>query len=195
MSLRLSLSPLLLATFALPFAAGCNPGEVVQQAQTAAKRDAAMQHLKELGLAFHRYHDQHWQGGTGKGAPESWEHLQEAGLSAEGRQMLEQEGYKLILGLEFSQATIGTSNFMIAYPAIPPSDQFLVGMMDGSVRNVDRAEFDDLLAQQQPLLAEAIVVEPSKAVSPATSSPGASPSASSPSPSPYVPPPPPSSGS
>ncbi len=186
--LRRSRSLILLvsATVSLGFAIGCNPGEAIQQAQNAAKREDVMRHLKELGLAYHNYHDAHWESGTGKGAPESWEHLQEAGLSGEARQTLEREGYKLVLGLEFSQATIGTSNFMIAYPANPTGERFLVGMMDGSARSVDRTEFDELRNMQQPLLAEAIVIEPPAGASASSSATGAT------APNPNVPPPPPS---
>ena len=188
MNRRLRLVLLLLAALGpLSFAPGCDPGEVLQQASNAAKHDDLMRHLKELGLAYHRYHDAHWQSGTGKGAPESWEHLQEAGLSADARQFLEREGYKLVLGLEMPQATIGTSNFMIAYPTNPAGDRFLVGMMDGSARSVDRTEFNDLLAQQQPLLTDAIVIEPPAGAAP--------PTAARPGSAPVPPPPPASSGS
>lgn len=183
----LSLHLLIAAALSLGLAIGCNPGEALQQAQNAAKRDVTLRSLKELGLAYHNYHDAHFGSAAGKGAPESWEHLQEAGLGSEARQTLEREGYKLILGFEMPQVTIGTSNFMIAYPANPSGEPIVVGMLDGSARALSQAEFNDLLTQQQPLLAEAIVVEPS-AGGTAPSAPAAS---STPSNSPYVPPPPP----
>lgn len=184
------LFPVLLLLAATPacLLVGCGANGVVQQAQNAADRDALARHLKEAGVAFVNYHDTHWQDSTKEGAPESWEHLQEAGLSSEARQSLEAAGYKLVLGVEFRKATIGVSNFMIAYPANPPAGSpFLVGMMDGSVRNVDQSEFNELLTMQQPLLDQAVIVEPSAAAASAPSS------SSSSAPSPYVPPPPPSS--
>jgi hypothetical protein len=153
---------------------GC-PGEVIKQATNAAKRDALMDHLKALGMAYHNFHDSNGRG------PQSWDELQQAGLAAASRQAIEAEGYVVVVGLAMRDVTIGTSNFLIAYPANPSGEWILVGKMDGSVQQMQSGEFQDALAAQQPLMDKAVVLQPSAA---APSPPSAPSGGSSPPPPP-----------
>jgi hypothetical protein len=154
--------------------AGCGIAKSVQKAK---KLQQIGKHLKELHGAFMNYHDEHW------GAPESWEHLHEAGLSSEARRVLEGAGYRVVLGVDMKEATIGTSNFLLACPLKPTDDRYLVLMMDGRISSAVPAEVQEFQNMQQPLLAEAVVLDPPAA-------PAALPPATV-SNSPYVPPPPP----
>jgi hypothetical protein len=178
MSYRHSAFAVLSVLAATTFFAGCG---VVESTQKAAKEQKLSNHLKELGLAFWNFHDERTK------APKSWEELQEKGLSSEARQQIQAAGYRVILGVDPAKATIGTSNFVLAYPANSQSDPILVLMMDGSVPRHSQADFQNFIAQQQPFLSEAVILEPT-AASPATA-PASTQN------NPNVPPPPPASGS
>lgn len=170
---------LLAAILLLP---GC--GQVVEQAQTAARRDATRNDLKELTLAFHNFHDRENRAAT------SWDELQQAGLTAATRQRLEAEGYVLVLGVGFREATVGTANFVFAYPANPTGDHAVVATMDGAVHYMPVGEMRQALSNQQQNMANAVVVQPSPSAAAAASTPGA-PSAPTGGSSTPPPPPPP----
>jgi hypothetical protein len=180
-----TLRPLvLLVAFALS-QFGC-VGEVVQQAQTAAKRKVLLNELKALGLARINFHDQNNR------FPTSWEELQSAGVDPSLRQKLESEGYTVILGMKFSEMMAGSSNFMHAYPRDAAQNGGLVGHADGSVRQVTAAEFKELWDLQEPTMKNAIILEaPGAAAAP--SSGGSSPP-SPPAGGGSAPPPPPGAG-
>jgi hypothetical protein len=163
--------------------AGC-VGEVFQQAQTAAKRKQVFDELKQLGLARFNFHDRQNR------FPNSWEELQSAGASPALRQALEAEGYTLVFGMKLAEMTGGTSNFIHAYPRDAATSGGLVGMADGSVKQVTAEEFKEMWAAQQPTMTSAIILE-----APASSSSGSSGGGSGPPPPPpagSAPPPPPS---
>jgi hypothetical protein len=136
-----------------PFA-GCK--EAMRQASSAATRKKLTNDLKQLGIAFMNYHD-----ATGE-APKTWDDLIKSGLPAESRQYIESQGYKLVL-LPYRKAEIGTSVFLLAYPAHPQGDSILVLHLDGSVMLISREEFDQTLEKMQPLMADATVLEPAAA--------------------------------
>jgi hypothetical protein len=163
---------------------GC-VGEVVQQAQTAAKRKSNLEDLKQLGLVRFNFHDQNAR------FPNSWEELQSAGLPASVRQNLEAEGYTLVLGMKLNEMTGGTSNFIHAYPRDAAQSGGLVGLADGAVMQVTAAEFKEKWDLQQPTMKNAIIIE-APAGSAASGSAGAPPPP--PGGSGSAPPPPPSGG-
>lgn len=84
--------------------------------------------LKQLGLAYHNYHDQHRQG------PASWDELiawaKQASEPVEAFERVRQAGYEVQWGVKFSDLTDGLSNTVMAKP--PGAGPTL--MMDGSVR-------------------------------------------------------------
>jgi hypothetical protein len=164
---------------------GC-AGQFVEQATNAARQDAVRNRLKELGMAFHNFHD------TENRAATSWEELQRAGLSTQARQEIEAAGYTLVLGVGFREATVGSSNFLIAYPANATGEWILVAKMDGSVQQLPESEFRQALADQQQNMAQAVVVQPSAGGGAAGPPNQASaPSGGSSGPRPPPPPPPP----
>src|SRR5688572_19086429 len=136
---RASLLTLAVVCIAL---SGC-VGEMMQQAQTAAKRKEVFEDLKQLGLARFNFHDRSAR------FPNSWEELQSAGLPADVRQNLESAGYTIVLGMKFSEMTGGTSNFIHAYPRDAAQNGGTVGLADGAVMQVTAAEFQEKWAAQQ----------------------------------------------
>jgi hypothetical protein len=179
-SLFKSVSRLALLTVFLA-GAGCGAVQEVQQSATnAAQRQALMNHVRAVGAANIRWSDNH---GVAS-APKSWEDLSAAGLPGDTRQAIEAAGYRVVIGVPFADATIGTSSFMQSFPANPSGDQIVVGMMDGSGMVFTRADFDQRLAEMQPFLASGTVLEPPAAAVPA-GAPVTGP----------IPPPPPASGS
>jgi hypothetical protein len=160
---------------------GC-AGEVIEQARNAAKQDLLRNRLKELGMAFHTFHDMENR------APASWADLERGGLSSEARQEIEGAGYTLVLGVGFREATIGSSNFVIAYPANASGDSLPVATMDGAVFMMSQGELQQKLADQQQNMGSAVVVRPSAGDS-SSGPPSAAPGGSGP-PAPPPPPPP-----
>jgi hypothetical protein len=167
---------------------GC-VGEVMQQAQTAAKRQQVFEELKRLGLARINFHDQNNR------FPNSWEELQSVGVDAGLRQKLEGEGYTVILGMKFSEMMAGTSNFMHAYPRDAAQNGGLVGHADGSVRQVTAAEFKELWDLQEPTMKNAIILEAPGATVAAPAGGGSAPPPPPAGGGSAPPPPPPASGS
>jgi hypothetical protein len=165
---------------------GC-VGEVVQQAQTAAKRKQMLNELKALGVARFEFSDRMSR------FPNSWEELESTGAAAGLRQKLEAEGYTVVFGMKVAEMTAGTSNFMHAYPRDARQNGGLVGLADGSVRQITAQEFQELWALQEPTMKNAIILEAPAAAS-TGSSKGSSGSGSAPPPPPpagSAPPPPP----
>jgi len=168
---------------------GC-VGEVVQQAQTAAKRQQMMEELKTLGLARHDFHDQHNR------FPDSWEELQSAGANPALRQKLEAAGYAVVFGMKMVEMTGGSSNFIHAYPRDARQNGGLVGLADGAVRHVTAQEFQEMWSAQEPTMKNAVILEAPAAGSSAPSSgTGSAPPPPPPGGSAPPPPPPPPSGS
>jgi hypothetical protein len=128
-------------------------GEVVQQAQTAARRKQMLEELKALGVARFAFHDRMNR------FPNSWEELESAGADPGLRKKLEAEGYTVILGMKVSEMMAGTSNFMHAYPRDAAQNGGLVGLADGAVRLVTAEEFKELWALQEPTMKNAVILE------------------------------------
>jgi hypothetical protein len=173
-----------IAALAAVVLSGC-VGDVVQQAQTAAKRKEVFEDLKQLGLARFNFHDQNSR------FPKSWEELQSAGLPASVRQNLEEAGYTVVLGMKFAEMTGGTSNFIHAYPRDAAQNGGMVGLADGAVMHVTAAEFQEKWAAQQSTMTNAVIIEAPSAAASAPSSGGSAAPPPPPAGSGSAPPPPP----
>jgi hypothetical protein len=120
--------------------AGC---DVMEQAQNAAQRQQLMNHLKQLGLAYHQCHDQMQRG------PLNWQEAVQSGLPAESRTAIESAGYTVHWGIKIRDAMGGTSNFILAYPPNAASEGGTILKLDGAVQQLTAQEFNDALAQQK----------------------------------------------
>lgn len=164
---------------------GC-VGEVMQQAQTAARRKQVFEELKALGQARFAFSDRMNR------FPNSWEELESTGTASGLRQALEAEGYTVVFGMKIVEMTGGTSNFIHAFPRDVRQNGGLVGLADGAVRLVTAQEFQEMWAAQEPTMKNAIILEAPGAA--ATSSAPSSGTGSAPPPPPpagSAPPPPP----
>jgi hypothetical protein len=153
MSLRLYSLPLAMVAILSLTLTGC-VGQALQQARQAAQRQNLMNDLKQLGLAFHNYHDAKGQ------LPNSWAELQSFGIPAGLQQKLEAEGYTVIFGMKFKDMTAGTSRFMLVFRRDAAQKGGLVLLADGSVMNLTPEDFNAYWKDQEPTMTSAIVVEP-----------------------------------
>jgi hypothetical protein len=120
----------------------------VQAARDAAQRAQSMNELKELGLAYWNYHDQ-----TGK-SPASWDDLTNSGLiGSETVQKLQAQNVTVAWNVELSQLSMGTSEFILAYPSGASGPLVTVLMGDGSVQNIPPDELQRRLDAQAATLA------------------------------------------
>lgn len=114
--------------------------------------------LKALGLAFHRFHDAHSK------APSDWESLEgfldRSPNERAAVQQLHAQGVVVQWGVSFAKATIGTSNFVLAYEKDAPQKGGGVLMMDGSVWSLTAEDLRDKLHAQVPVVQAATGVAP-----------------------------------
>jgi hypothetical protein len=115
----------------------------VQAGREAAQRAQSMNDLRELGLAYWNFHDQ-----TGK-SPASWDDLASSGyMTGETIQKLQAQNVTVHWNVEISQLPLGTSEYILAYPAGASGPLVTVLMGDGSVQNVAPDELQRRLDAQ-----------------------------------------------
>lgn len=132
-----------LSSLMLALLGGC---DAVQQSRAAADRQRLLNDLKEFGLAYHNFHDANAK------APSGWSDLQSVGVAPDLQQKLESAGYQFVFDVKFADMTVGTSNFVLAYPTNAASDGGLVALGDGSVTQLTAAEFNERWTAQQPIM-------------------------------------------
>jgi hypothetical protein len=168
----------LASTLAVPLLlAGC-VGEVMQQAQTAARRKEIADELKKMGLARFEFHDTH------RRFPETWAELQSVGVPASLQQALEAEGFSVLMGLSVKDFKSGTSNSVVVFRRDTAQKGGVVLLCDGSVRLVSAEEFNKMWNDQPPYMTNAIILDPPAGGASAPAAGGGS-----------APPPPPGGGS
>ena len=171
-------SPSEAAAASTGFAPGQDPSSVWLAEQEAKYRREQMAiHLTNFGVSYHHRHDTFGRGSQG------WHEVDTYGVNM--RQWLEEEGYVIHWGLKFAEVTIGTSNFILAYPKKASTDGGQVLMLDGSVRTVTAQEFKNLWAYQQsamPASGSGQVASSSTESPPPRESPAPAPSPTSPRP-------------
>ena len=102
----------------------------------AVDRQAAIRDLKQLGLAYHNYHDT-----NGKGPAKPADLLPFADNNAKLIGNVESGYYVLFLNVNFIRLTDGTSNTVLGYAWNAPADGGVVLFADGQVKQVSKADF------------------------------------------------------
>ena len=125
---------------------GC---DAVEQAQNAAKRANMMNNLRELGLAYHNFHDENMRG------PQNWQEA-EKHMSSKAKEELVAAGYIVHWGVKIIDAKGGTFSFVLAYPPSAATEGGTVVMLDGAVKQMTAQEFNDALAKQKAESPEAM---------------------------------------
>ena len=148
------IGPLLITLLAVSLS-GC-AGEIIEAGNKAKQRKENFENLKQLGRAYFAFHDRTSHG------PKSWEDLQGVGLDPGLRDRLSADGYTVVLGVDIKDMTIGTSNFLLAYPQNAAQEGGQVCMADGSVFQLTAEEFKQRWTDQQAILTQAgaVIIEP-----------------------------------
>jgi len=115
---------------------GCG---AVTQARKAAERSQKMNQLKEVGLAYHDFHD------ANKRGPNNWDELESVAKGSPAIQLIRKSGYEVFFGVSMKDVTIGTSNCIMAHNPADVATGGEVLMMDGSVMQMSADELKKAL--------------------------------------------------
>ena len=115
------------------------------ESSTISGSDANMaetnQQLSALGKAYHSFHL------TNKKGPANWEDAMSSGDSA-AIASLQSKGCLVAWGIRFRDATVGASNFLLAYLPTVKDKGGLVLLLDGSVLRADPERIKKMLEAQ-----------------------------------------------
>jgi len=115
---------------------GCG---AVTQARKAADRQQQANNLKQVGMAYHRFHDKHRRG------PDNWEELQSEAMGSPAIQVIRNAGYEVFFGIAFKDINIGTSNCIMAHKPADVATGGDVLTMDGAVMPMSADELKKAL--------------------------------------------------
>jgi len=122
-------------------------------AQTRPTSGPKKEALKTMGRAFFSYHD------ANKGVPPDWESflafVQKSPGDLAAIERLRADGLAAQWGVPLREATIGTSNFVLAYEKDALETGGWVLMMDGSVHNISQHALRDKLNAQAEIVLKA----------------------------------------
>lgn len=120
---------------------GCQNATTTETGAQSSESSQTNAQLVALGKAYHSFHL------TNKKGPASWDEAISSGDSA-AISALRDQGCLVVWGIRFRDATVGASNFVLAYPPATLEKGGPVLLLDGSVLQAKPEPLKELLESQ-----------------------------------------------